>query len=392
MLTSLLIVGLQEEVNTRTDMHKSRLSQAMSACVENGQRLHQDAEWLGSDRSATAVALCILAQEEFAKAFLLHLVCEGIIPWTAKVRESLRNHKHKQLVGLIMEWLSPSDDAFSARITMEPGNATLPAHVADAMKLYVEKVLPQGHISCPPAASDPIAKNVAHGDRDKTKQDALYVRLSEDGEVISVPSPVTAEIVEAELERTKRLSDLVSPLREGTLGPVLDYDLLVETMSFLLLDKRNRPFLLLEESKFGGPATSPTGTTWLHSIAVLIGNISEEQATRVSGHATVFLDKEAVRPSFLFNQFTVDPHTTNLCTLFVSEETYACGISPSHKLDLYINLEYHGILSDRKYHARMWSTYDSSAGTFRETFTDSQESVIGGSQSLQTKWRRPTTG
>jgi hypothetical protein len=56
------------------DIHKSRLSHAMSACVENGQRLHQDAEWLGTDRSATAVALCILAQEEFAKAFLLHLV------------------------------------------------------------------------------------------------------------------------------------------------------------------------------------------------------------------------------------------------------------------------------------------------------------------------------
>lgn len=382
-------------MNTEMDTHKSRLSQAMSACVENGQRLHQDAEWLGSDRSATVVALCILAQEEFAKAFLLHLVCEGIIPWTAKVRESLRNHKYKQLVGLIMEWLSPSDDEFSARITTGPREATLPAHVADAMKLYVEKVLPQGHISCPPAASDPMARSVAGGDRDKTKQDALYVRLSEDGEVISVPSQVTIEIVEAELDRTKRLSDLVRPLREGTLGPVLDYHLLVETMSFLLLDKRNRPFLILKESEFGGPVTSPTGTTWLHSITVLIENISDEQATRVSGHATVFLDKEVVRPFFSFNQFAVDPHATNRCTFFVSEETYACGTSPSHQLDLFINLEYHGILSDRKYHARMWSTYNPSAGIFRETFTDLQESVIGGSQSLEEseiRWRRPTTG
>jgi hypothetical protein len=263
------------------------------------------------------------------------------------------------------------------------------------MKLYVEKVLPQGHISCPPAASDPMARSVAGGDRDKTKQDALYVRLSEDGDVISVPSQVTIEMVEAELDRTKRLSDLVRPLREGTLGPVLDYHLLVETMSFLLLDKRNRPFLILKESEFGGPVTSPTGTTWLHSITVLIENISEEQATRVSGHATVFLDKEVVRPFFSFDQFAVDPHATNRCTFFVSEETYACGTSPSHQLDLSINLEYHGILSDRKYHARMWSTYDPSAGTFGETFTDSQESVIGGSQSLgesETRWRRPTTG
>ncbi|MCH8055261.1 MAG: AbiV family abortive infection protein, partial [Deltaproteobacteria bacterium] len=120
-------------MKTKTEMHKSHLSRAMSACVRNGQRLHEDAEWLGSDRSATAIDLCILAQEEFAKAFLLHLVGEGIIPWTAKVRESLRNHKHKQLVGLIMEWLSPSDDEFSARIARGPGDAALPVHVADAM-------------------------------------------------------------------------------------------------------------------------------------------------------------------------------------------------------------------------------------------------------------------
>ena len=381
-------------MKTGMEIHKSHISHAMSACVENGQRLHQDAEWLGTDRSATAVALCILAQEEFAKAFLLHLVCEGIIPWTAKVRESLRNHRHKQIMGLIMEWLSPSDDEFSARIRKGPGDSALPPHVADAMKLYVEKVQPQGHISCPPAASDPRAKSVADGDRDKTKQDALYVRLSEDGEVISVPIQAPPEMVEAELARTKRLSDLVRPLREGTLGPVLDYYLFLEAMNFLLLDKRNRPFLILKESEFGGPGPSATGTTWPHSITVLIENISDEQATRVNGHATVFLDKKVVRPSFLFNQFAVDPHAANLCTFFVSEETHACGTSPSHMLDLYIDLEYNGITSDRKYHVRMWSTYDSRVGAFRETLTDSQGSVNGEAPSrgeLEPKWRRPTS-
>ncbi|HEY7219103.1 MAG TPA: AbiV family abortive infection protein [Candidatus Binatia bacterium] len=89
----------------KTGKNKIRLRQAMKACIENGQRLHDDAEWLGSDRSATTIALCILAQEEFAKAFLLHLVSEEIIPWTAKVRKSLYDHRHKQLIGLIMEWL-----------------------------------------------------------------------------------------------------------------------------------------------------------------------------------------------------------------------------------------------------------------------------------------------
>lgn len=377
-----------------TGMKKNPLLQAVKVCVENGQRLHENAEWLGVDRSTTAVALCILAQEEFAKAFLLHLVCEGIIPWTAKVRESLYNHKYKQLVGIILEWLCPSDDEFIVKLSLRPDDRTLPAHVADAMKLYVEKVLPQGHISCPPAASDPIAMSVIDGDRDKTKQDVLYVRLSKDGEVLSVPSPVTHELVEAELERTKRLSDLVGPLREGALRPVFDYDLLVETMNFLLLDKRNRPFLLLKGSKFDGPVTSLGGTSWLHSITVLIENISDEQATGVNGDAGVFLDEELVEPLFSINQFMVDPHATMICTFGVSEETFDCRTSPSHKLGLYVNFKYHGILSARNYHVRMWSRYDPSAGIFRETLTDSQELVNGESQSpVETKiwWNRPTT-
>ena len=186
------------------DEHKDRLLKAMSACVENGQRLHQDAEWLATDRSATVVSLCILAQEEFAKAFLLHLVREGIIPWSTKVRDSLYNHSHKQLIGFIMEWLSPSDDEWDARIVRIQADFIFPADVADAMKLYVKKVQPQGHISCPPAPSDPMAKSIADGDRDKIKQDALYVRLSEDGDVISVPAQVAPETIEAELDRTKR--------------------------------------------------------------------------------------------------------------------------------------------------------------------------------------------
>lgn len=375
-------------------MLKNRLSQAARACVENGQRLHADAECLGVERSTTALALCILAQEEFAKAFLLHLICEEIIPWTAKVRKSLYKHEYKQLVGIIMEWLSPSDDEFIARLGVGPNARTLPAHVADAMKLYVEKVLPRGHISCPPAASDPIAMTVADGDRDKTKQDALYVRLSPDGEVLSIPSPVTAEFIEAELERTKRFSDLVGPIREGALGPVFDYDLLVETMNFLLLDKSNRPFLLLKDSKFDGPVTSPSGTSWLHSISVLIENISGEQATDVSGNAGVFLDEELLEPLFRINQFIIDPHTTMNCTFGVFEKTFDCRTSPSHKIGLHVNFKYHDVLSVRNYHVHLWSRYDVSAGIFRETLTDIQESANGESHSpVETKiwWNRPTS-
>lgn len=376
-------------------MKRNHLLQAVNACVENGHRLHEDAEVLGTERSATAVALCILAQEEFAKAFLLHLVCKEIIPWTAKVRKSLYRHEYKHLVGIIMEWLRPPEDECMNRLGVGLEHSILPAHVVDAMKIYVEKNLPKGHISCPPVAKDPIAMTVAEGDRDKIKQDALYVRLSEDGEVLSIPTLLTTELVEAELERTKRLSELVGPLREGTLYPVLDYDLFVKTMNFLLLDKGNRPFLLLRDSKFGGPVTSLNGTTWLHSITVLIENISAEEATVDCVDEGLTLDEELVEPFFRINQFLVDPHTTMICTFGVSEETFACRTSSSHKRVLYVNLRYHGILSASNYRVCMWSRYDARAGIFRETLTDSQELVNGESKSsVETKiwWNRPTSG
>ena len=382
-------------MNTLSEAQKSHILQAIHTCVENGQRLQQDAELLSMDQSVTEIALCILAQEEFAKAFILQLIFEGNIPWSAKVRESLHDHKHKQLVGLIMEWLSPSDDELSARwMAAGSGTSALPMHIAGATKLYVEKISPQGHISCPLAINDPVVKSIAGGDRDKIKQDAFYVRLSEEGKVISTPSQFTREKIKSERDRTKRLGDLVRPLRDGSLSLGLDYNLLVDYMRFLFLDKTNRPFLIIKESEFGGSVTTSTGLTYPHSINIKIENISSEQATLFSGYATIFLDKKVVKPFFSFIPFEVDPHSANLCTFFVSDDTYICGTSPPHQLELSINLEYTGHSSDRKYHARVWSTYDPKAHIFRETFTDSQEPVSGGSQPLkesETRWRHPTT-
>src|SRR5579859_4076846 len=126
--------GRQSLADFRYPMDKSRLSAAMAACVDNGQRLLEDAEWLGNDRFATAYALCILAQEEFAKAFLLHLVQEDILPWNSDIRDSMRDHPCKQLLGLLMEWLSPPDDEYFSRIRESAANRDklmLPPHVAD---------------------------------------------------------------------------------------------------------------------------------------------------------------------------------------------------------------------------------------------------------------------
>ena len=164
------------------------------------------------------------------------------------------------------------------------------------------------------------------------------------------------------------------------ISPGLDYHLMVETLSFLLLDKRHRPFLLLQDSSLGGP-TSQMGTTWPHSLTVIVENISYEQATCISGYATVFIDKEAVRPCFLFDQFVVEPFSANRVMLFVSEETYSRA-APSHTFDVYVNLEYHGITAQPKYRLQAWITFDPETGRLNEKLTHAQESVNSGDQKV----------
>ena len=54
------------------------LSKSISATIANGKKLLEDAQSLFDwERFSTAFALAVLAQEEFAKAFLLQLVADG---------------------------------------------------------------------------------------------------------------------------------------------------------------------------------------------------------------------------------------------------------------------------------------------------------------------------
>jgi AbiV family abortive infection protein len=92
-------------------MDKNHFVRAVKACKENGDRLCYDAE--ACYNSPAGVALAILAQEEFAKAFMLSLVNEGIIPWTPGVKWSIRNHECKHLFILIMDYLASVDEPYS---------------------------------------------------------------------------------------------------------------------------------------------------------------------------------------------------------------------------------------------------------------------------------------
>src|SRR5580704_6718797 len=86
------------------------LSKSISASVTNGKKLLEDAKLLFDwGRFPTAFALSVLAQEEFAKAFLLQLVSDEALPWLPQVRTSLARHQCKHLLAIVMEWLPNID-------------------------------------------------------------------------------------------------------------------------------------------------------------------------------------------------------------------------------------------------------------------------------------------
>jgi AbiV family abortive infection protein len=65
-----------------TQGQKERYCKAAEACSANARGLLHDAELLfGVDRFSTALAIAVLAQEEFAKAFILTLVGRETLAW-----------------------------------------------------------------------------------------------------------------------------------------------------------------------------------------------------------------------------------------------------------------------------------------------------------------------
>lgn len=201
----------------KSDREELELLRTIRVVLENGDRLAKDAEYLWEmDRFPSAFALCILAQEEYAKAFLLHFVHAEAIPWTAETQGILRDHKGKQLLAMIMDFLDPDVEDFAAwlKTRSESGNE-LPRYVADALNIIRHERVPRqgawawtGGEDDPPC--DPLARRVANGHIDRQKQSALYVGVGAKFQVTSYPGPVDGGAVERELEKTRHLGQLLA--------------------------------------------------------------------------------------------------------------------------------------------------------------------------------------
>jgi AbiV len=249
------------------------------ACLANGERLLADAmllsdpnyRFLSDDENLpwkpTSLALAVLAEEEFAKGFLLFLIGQGTIPWSNGVRQAARDHSCKHLLSALMEYADPDIDQIiaSGRRSQKTHEAIMrlyaemhslhqqfeesqnleekkalfergeklrrevarldeerelfPAFIADAINIlrhnkvgrweggygYDEKV-------------DAGAQAIAERSRDREKQRALYIGVSKNGTVCSRPEEVKKETIALAFAQSKKLGEFLSRLLDGARG------------------------------------------------------------------------------------------------------------------------------------------------------------------------------
>lgn len=85
---------------------KKNLEASATSSADNGWRLLEEIyahEFSG--HYATRFYNAMIAQEEFAKAFTLMLIRDGVIPFTPHVWRAMNDHVCKQLVGMVMEYV-----------------------------------------------------------------------------------------------------------------------------------------------------------------------------------------------------------------------------------------------------------------------------------------------
>lgn len=201
------------------------LLKSIRACIGNGERLLDDT--LGLDYReppATTLYIAVIAQEEFAKAFLLFLVREGIIPWSKQLLRAMHDHTCKQLVGVILDYLNPpldeSYEQMMERIREEVAlGDDLPRRIADALTMLRYEKIGRWESSVWCWSEDPdydlSVRKLAEGKRDRIKQDALYVRIGADGRVASHPCDTRKSFCEEELERARSYARFLTSLVEA---------------------------------------------------------------------------------------------------------------------------------------------------------------------------------
>jgi AbiV family abortive infection protein len=232
---------------------RETLAKSIDAAIENGKHLLQDARLLFDwDRFATALALSVLAQEEFAKAFVLQLVMDDALPWLPEIHRSMARHQCKHLLAIVMEWLPPVDwdhlvekdrqrranhelkmawlqrrlDRYKqGNFTQDPDDpepldveVSFPPDVATALNIYrheeIERLKEFGSPWKDADWATGKARKIADGSADRKKQSALYVHITKNGEVGLHPGLIKRGEAERAIQHAERLSELPDALSD----------------------------------------------------------------------------------------------------------------------------------------------------------------------------------
>lgn len=189
---------------------------SINACLDNAQRLIDGAERREFEEcGATGLALSMLAQEECAKAFILYMVREGMVPWDASLLRVIRSHSCKHLVALVIEYLEPEWETIEelrAIISAEHDlEGRFPPQISSALNLlYFEKIRGENFLYEREYESD--VKEIANGERDRIKQDALYIDLDRSCRVKKSPTSISQADAKKELELAERYKSAVRGL------------------------------------------------------------------------------------------------------------------------------------------------------------------------------------
>lgn len=215
------------------------LDRVASDCIANGKRLKDDAELLLEyGRAPTALAIAVLAQEEFAKAFLLTLAHRKVIPWTREFQKALQNHECKHLAGVMMEWLGPPlDEALIRSKAGREGKVIefLPVDVAVAVNiLRYEKfeLFRKGYGFKDPEDSG-FSRKVSKGLIDRIKQKSLYagIGVDEKGAVSFLPiKNVSIEMAQEHLDRASQYCKFASDAASDTVLSFMEYRLFCQIL------------------------------------------------------------------------------------------------------------------------------------------------------------------
>jgi len=188
---------------------EANLEKSINACLLNAERLIGEAQLLEFEKpTSSRFYFAIISQEESAKSFLLYLVKVKIIPWNKFLLRAINNHICKQLVGIIIDYLSPNFDnfiAWSNELSFNNDISSVPNKIYDAIEiLRYEKIQRWESKNWIWAEDHSEAKKISNGHLDDLKQSALYVNINKNASIISTPNIITKEMAQEEFDRAKR--------------------------------------------------------------------------------------------------------------------------------------------------------------------------------------------